>query len=403
MGYVSGQIFMSAIDDGTTIHGGLMADKSLSQGYDKAKKKFTPDWSVDANRPTIWLTLLDGMTPVVPSGWSEQAQDAVTWKWNGNPITFDSTGKSTGAAMVGNKPLFQRTYKDWDGVREPALKIMENMALAGNLNNDVITIEGNVEMAGSPIGFSAGMTVQLGEVSSNGFWGGIDFPDGSVILTDSSFIRAIGRLYNGGDEVSEYRCKWELNGVSVTSHSSSDKVYISTTTHTDDTLNVSGDDNEGVLDIATVTCTFQVKNEANEWEDVFTKTETIDDTGDEELMYVYFTVNGTTSRMTGSPVSLHKGMSVTWDMFVALATDPTALQNATKFDFLPRKADGSAMAYTDFTAGSGSPLNDSSKWKDGWVDITSTANHGGFTCCFQDIQNAGKNISGIIRGYVPVS
>lgn len=258
-------------------------------------------------------------------------------------------------------------------------------------------------MAGSPIGFSAGMTVQLGEVSSNGFWGGIDFPDGSVILTDSSFIRAIGRLYNGGGEVSEYRCKWELNGVSVTSHSSSDKVYISTTTHTDDTLNVSGDDNEGVLDIATVTCTFQVKNEANEWEDVFTKTETIDDTGDEELMYVYFTVNGTTSRMNGSPVSLHKGMSVTWDMFVALATDPTALQNATKFDFLPRKADGSAMAYTDFTAGSGSPLNDSSKWENGWVDITSTANHGGFTCCFQDIQNAGKNISGIIRGYIPAS
>lgn len=407
MGYVSNQIFMSAIDDGTTIHGSLVANKSLSQGYNKENGTFSPDWSAGAG-PTIYLTLLDGATPIAPTGWSAETQNAVKWYWNNTEITFDSEGYSTNAKS-GTHSLFQRTTATWNGISMPALKIVYNLALAGALNNDVIRIDGNVEMSGDPIPFSAGVTVQLGEVSSNGYFGGIDFPDGSVILSDDQSIRCVANLYSAGVGVSEYKCVWKFNGTTVTSTNPNDPIYMSSsgTGKTNDILHVSGDDESGVLDIATVTCTFQVKdeNDATQWNDVLTITETIDDQGDEQVMYVYYTLGGTSAKINGAPVSLHKGQKVTWDIFIATNIDAEDIKTVKKFEFMPKKANGSAMTSSDFTSESGSPLNVAEKWSDGWCDISKTGSgqawtRGGFTCCFADIHNAGKNISGIVRATI---
>lgn len=399
-GYVSNQIFMSAIDDGSTIHGSLLSDRSLSQGYVKNEGTYVPNWNATTG-PTIYLTLLDGATPIAPSGWSAATQEAVVWKWNGNEIAFDENGKSTGSAMYDGQPLFQRTTQTWQGITMPALKIIYNMARAGSLNNDVITMEGKVEMSGEPIDFSAGVTVQLGEASSNGYHGGIYFPEGSVILTDDQWVTAVGELYSGGGAVTEFRCLWELNGEAVTATSASGdgRAYVtsSSATHGNDTLHVSGDDDSGVLDIATVTCKFQVKDEEGNWQTVFVITETIDDQGDEQYLYVNFTLGGTTAKINGAPVSLHRGQSVVWDAYVGLNSDASVVLPFNKFEYRPQKADGSFMADTDFSADSGSPLNNAAKWKDGWCDITTGSNHGGFACHFNDIHNAGKNIGGIIR------
>lgn len=408
MGYVSNQIFMSAIDDGTTIHGSLVANKSLSQGYNKDNGRFTPDWSEGAG-PTIYLTLLDGATPIVPTGWSAATQNAVRWDWNNTTLTFDENGYSTNAKSTDGHSLFQRTTYTWSGITMPALKIVYDLALAGSLNNDIIRIQGYVEMSGDPIPFSAAVTVQLGEISSNGYFGGIDFPDGSVILSDDQTIRCVANLYSAGEPVSEYRCSWKFNGDAVTSTNPNDNIYMSSSGSgkTNDILHVSGDDQGGVFDIATVTCTFQAKdeNDATKWVDVLTLTETIDDQGDEELMYVYYTLGGTSAKINGAPVSLHKGQKVTWDIFIATNTDAEDIKTVKKFEFMPKKANGSAMAYSDFTSESGSPLNVAAKWNDGWCDISKTGSgqawtRGGFTCCFADIHNAGKNISGIVRATI---
>lgn len=408
MGYVSNQIFMSAIDDGTTIHGSLVANKSLSQGYNKDNGRFTPDWSEGAG-PTIYLTLLDGATPIVPTGWSAATQNAVRWDWNNTTLTFDENGYSTNAKSTDGHSLFQRTTYTWSGITMPALKIVYDLALAGSLNNDIIRIQGYVEMSGDPIPFSAAVTVQLGEISSNGYFGGIDFPDGSVILSDDQTIRCVANLYSAGEPVSEYRCSWKFNGDAVTSTNPNDNIYMSSSGSgkTNDILHVSGDDQGGVFDIATVTCTFQAKdeNDATKWVDVLTLTETIDDQGDEELMYVYYTLGGTSAKINGAPVSLHKGQKVTWDIFIATNTDAEDIKTVKKFEFMPKKANGSAMTSSDFTSESGSPLNVAAKWNDGWCDISKTGSgqawtRGGFTCCFADIHNAGKNISGIVRATI---
>lgn len=408
MGYVSNQIFMSAIDDGTTIHGSLVANKSLSQGYNKDNGRFTPDWSEGAG-PTIYLTLLDGATPIVPTGWSAATQNAVRWDWNNTTLTFDENGYSTNAKSTDGHSLFQRTTYTWSGITMPALKIVYDLALAGSLNNDIIRIQGYVEMSGDPIPFSAAVTVQLGEISSNGYFGGIDFPDGSVILSDDQTIRCVANLYSAGEPVSEYRCSWKFNGDAVTSTNPNDNIYMSSSGSgkTNDILHVSGDDQGGVFDIATVSCTFQAKdeNDATKWVDVLTLTETIDDQGDEELMYVYYTLGGTSAKINGAPVSLHKGQKVTWDIFIATNTDAEDIKTVKKFEFMPKKADGSAMTSSDFTSESGSPLNVAAKWNDGWCDISKTGSgqawtRGGFTCCFADIHNAGKNISGIVRATI---
>lgn len=408
MGYVSNQIFMSAIDDGTTIHGSLVANKSLSQGYNKDNGRFTPDWSEGAG-PTIYLTLLDGATPIVPTGWSAATQNAVRWDWNNTTLTFDKNGYSTNAKSTDGHSLFQRTTYTWSGITMPALKIVYDLALAGSLNNDIIRIQGYVEMSGDPIPFSAAVTVQLGEISSNGYFGGIDFPDGSVILSDDQTIRCVANLYSAGEPVSEYRCSWKFNGDAVTSTNPNDNIYMSSSGSgkTNDILHVSGDDQGGVFDIATVTCTFQAKdeNDATKWVDVLTLTETIDDQGDEELMYVYYTLGGTSAKINGAPVSLHKGQKVTWDIFIATNTDAEDIKTVKKFEFMPKKANGSAMTSSDFTSESGSPLNVAAKWNDGWCDISKTGSgqawtRGGFTCCFADIHNAGKNISGIVRATI---
>lgn len=408
MGYVSNQIFMSAIDDGTTIHGSLVANKSLSQGYNKDNGRFTPDWSEGAG-PTIYLTLLDGATPIVPTGWSAATQNAVRWDWNNTTLTFDENGYSTNAKSTDGHSLFQRTTYTWSGITMPALKIVYDLALAGSLNNDIIRIQGYVEMSGDPIPFSAAVTVQLGEISSNGYFGGIDFPDGSVILSDDQTIRCVANLYSAGEPVSEYRCSWKFNGDAVTSTNPNDNIYMSSSGSgkTNDILHVSGDDQGGVFDIATVTCTFQAKdeNDATKWVDVLTLTETIDDQGDEELMYVYYTLGGTSAKINGAPVSLHKGQKVTWDIFIATNTDAEDIKTVKKFEFMPKKADGSEMTSSDFTSESGSPLNVAAKWNDGWCDISKTGSgqawtRGGFTCCFADIHNAGKNISGIVRATI---
>lgn len=408
MGYVSNQIFMSAIDDGTTIHGSLVANKSLSQGYNKDNGRFTPDWSEGAG-PTIYLTLLDGATPIVPTGWSAATQNAVRWDWNNTTLTFDENGYSTNAKSTDGHSLFQRTTYTWSGITMPALKIVYDLALEGSLNNDIIRIQGYVEMSGDPIPFSAAVTVQLGEISSNGYFGGIDFPDGSVILSDDQTIRCVANLYSAGEPVSEYRCSWMFNGDAVTSTNPNDNIYMSSSGSgkTNDILHVSGDDQGGVFDIATVTCTFQAKdeNDATKWVDVLTLTETIDDQGDEELMYVYYTLGGTSAKINGAPVSLHKGQKVTWDIFIATNTDAEDIKTVKKFEFMPKKANGSAMTSSDFTSESGSPLNVAAKWSDGWCDISKTGSgqawtRGGFTCCFADIHNAGKNISGIVRATI---
>ena len=374
---ISNRISVSSIDDGTTIHGSLRATKALSQGYGQGR--FVPDWSVDANRPTIYLTLLNGTTAILPKG-------EVEWYWNTLLLTFDENGYSTNAKN-GDKPLFQKTVQLWEGVNMPALKIIENMAIVGSLNNDIVELRGNVEIAGELVPFSSGVEIQLVELHDQGYLGVINFVGGkSTLSSDSDSVEAYGELYAVG-EVTGWKAEWLFNGEAAPSSMVSTKHG-----NTNDTITVTGNDDSGVVDIATITCVFKVKEtNSDAWTQAAIATATIDDISDEEYMYVYFTINGSSSQNNGSPVSLRSGQSVTWDMFVAKQDDATAINTTYKnFYFQPRDARG--VLFTGVSSLSGKTPDASGFYKIN----SSTANHGSIVITHDDAKAAKGNVNGIL-------
>ena len=395
---ISNRISISSIDDGTTIHGGLRADKPLSQGYGGGQ--FLPDWSQPAKQPTIYLTLLNGNSPWQPSG-------SVSWYWNSTLLTFDGNGYSTNAKDASGNPLFQQLSGDnrvlWEGIRVPSLKIVNNIALAGSLNNDTIQVRGNVEMSGELIPFSSGVVIQLCELNANGYLGVINFLNGkSTLSSDEDTVTAWAELFSAG-AVTGWDCEWYYNGTKVTSTNSSDAVYLSRHSGSTvyDQITVSGnDDNGGVIDVATITCIFKTQDENSQWQQVATATETIDDISDEEYMYVYFSVGSSQSAQNdGSPVSLRRGQSVTWRVFVAKESDAEAYDTTYQhFYFQPRSADGNIPASKPIASlGAAAAAIGSGFYEMSSSTISgSTAKQATMTVTFNEVEAQKQNINGII-------
>ena len=395
---ISNRISVSSIDDGVTIHGGLRADKPLSQGYGDGN--FLPDWSQAAKQPTIYLTLLNGNSPWQPSG-------EVSWYWNSTLLTFDSNGYSTNAKDSNNNPLFQQLSGNnrvlWEGIRVPSLKIVNNLAIAGSLNNDTIQVRGNIEMSGELVPFSSGVVIQLCELNANGYLGVINFVNGkSTLSSDEDSVTAWAELFSAG-AVTGWDCEWYYNGVKVTSTDSNDAVYLSKHTGSTiyDQITVKGDDdNGGVIDVATLVCIFKMKDENNTWQQVATATETIDDVSDEEYMYVFFSVGSNQATQNdGSPVSLRRGQSVTWRILVAKESDADAYDATYKhFYFQPRNANGEIPSSKPIASlGDAAPSIGTGFYEMSTSNISgSTAKQATMTFTFDEVEAKKKNINGII-------
>ena len=56
MSSISNRFFVTALDDGTTLHGNLASDKSLSQAWSGTSA--IPNWTIASEQPTIYLTLM---------------------------------------------------------------------------------------------------------------------------------------------------------------------------------------------------------------------------------------------------------------------------------------------------------------------------------------------------------
>lgn len=405
---ISNRISISSIDDGTTIHGGLRSTKALAQGYGSGT--FSPDWSESGNtgagvedkRPIIYMTLLSGSTVTTPYG------DDVNWYWNETLLTFDANGYSTNAQDADHQPLFQKLSGTdrvlWEGLRMPSLRINNNLAIAGSLDDDVIQARGTVELSGQQVDFSSGLTIRLCELNANGYLGVINFVDGkSTLSSDDDTVTAWTELYSAG-VVTGWTCDWYLNGqpINTSSTLADDGAVLSN--HTGYTnynqIQVSGQDNGGVVDIATLTCVFKMLDTTtNAWREVATVTETIDDISDEEYMYVFFEISGTSTQNDGSPVSLRRNQSVTFTAYVAKEDDAedynTTYQN---FYFQPRNASGETPAAKPIASlGNEAPAAVGSKF----YAMTTIPTSGGakratMTVTFDEVQAQGKNISGII-------
>lgn len=370
MSTISNKFFVTALEDGTTLHGSLRSDKSLVQSNNNGA--CLPDWTVAENQPTIYVSLYKGTTLIAPDAGG-------TWLYNNTTITFSTTTNlSTNEAFAG---IFLKTTKSVDiggsSVSMPALKIVGNLAdLNQTVDMDMITYQGAATMSVAPIPFSASIEIRITTWVSGGYLGVLSFVDGIADITQKGQSVTInGTLVNDGGAVSHTK-DWYLNENIITSTSSTDDVYID-----DGSLVVK---EQGVVDYATVRCDFKVDNNV-----VYTAYVGIDDTQDPEYMYVQV-ANG-----SGNSASLRSGESVTFKVWVGTMDDPTPNTLWNRFKVKLLDAEGTMITAATYT---GESIDGN-----GYRTMTLTDSGGQFYASYTltydfvaDMSKGKKSITGII-------
>lgn len=375
MSSISNRFFVTALEDGTTLHGALASDKTVTQGWDGSAA--SPDWSIATNQPTIYLTLTSGNTPVVASSTYE-------WKYNGATLTFDSsTGISTGT-FAG---LFKKVTHSSGN---PAIMIINNLANSDNVDLDTLTLEGSWNAGGNTyIPFSASMQIRITSIGAAGYFGVVDFANGISNFTEhGQNVTMFVRLYSsGGGNISpnDYTTEWYING---TRFSTLDFPHSQLTTYTEGgtifyALSLNEED---VTDNAIIRADIKLTGESDV---IFTAYANVDDLQDPEYLYIQY--NGA----NGQAATLRQGEFVEFYMWVGRADDPTIDTSFGIFKLKLLDADGDII-WTQFPNGDTIGLKnpDANGWRDGLVELITNK-------CFckinYDIVNSnGKNITCIV-------
>lgn len=301
MSSISNKFFITAIEDGTTIHGTLSSTTSLSQSWNGSG--CNPNWenSTESERPLIYLNLYKGNAYVGIANIYNQK-----WYYNkgGGEILLSfnpNTGLNTNDECSG----YFKLVSDYNphGLIVPAIRIMKNLASDENLDIDLIRFEGDYKesASASPINFSTSIQIRLTVVEGQGFFGVINAPQGTDLTQDQQSITLSGTLYKANSSVSSYSIKWYVN-----------EVYKATTTG-NNTITLTRAD---VTEYALVRAEFY-EGEQAAGEVKFTEFIGIDDVIDDEILYVQY--DGANDNGT----SLRTGTFCTVRMWVGRKADPS--------------------------------------------------------------------------------
>lgn len=409
MGQISNRILISSVNDGTTIHGALRATKSLTQGWTGAAA--IPNWedlSSEYYHPIVYLTLFNGNTQINPTSYS--------WYYNGTLLTFDSSGMSTNSGMVG---WFKDSFEDPDGAsgigQTRCLTICHNLASGSNVDIDLISIRGTVEIGGAPVNFESGIDVTISKIDSNGYLGILSFVDGKCTVNgDSDYVSVIADLQTGGSTPA-FGVAWQFNAQDVSGSTANNIQFYTTNAFTTTSstptkyVRIYG---RKVTDIATLVCKFYVPATVSDSNLQTSASVVIDDVGDPEYLYIRYKMNGGTSPNDGAPVSLHSGQYVTYNMWVARADDSNSVFSTfNRFYVQPHNASGALINGSSFgkaqspeVTHTSSNLRTGTYSADGFVEVTAstttdngTSVTGGvFSVDYIDTAWNGGNISMIV-------
>lgn len=367
MSSISNRFFVTALDDGTTLHGNLASDKALSQAWTGTSA--VPNWTVADEQPTIYLTLLSGAELVTP-------KDNFKWLYNGAQIQFDGNGRSTSPSG-----LFQKTTKSvsYGNVTKvmPALKIIGNLASTSNVDVDMITFNGEYEIGGSSIAFTCDAQVRISTITGNGYLGVINFVDGvSDITSKGQTITMYGKLYDAsGSEVSGYTTKYYLNDSSTGTNGT-------TIGGRANSYQVS---EANVVDHAMVKCEFYTSGTLR-----YTAYAGIDDMQDPEFMYIQY--NGA----NGNAASLRSGEAVTFSIWVGTREDASVLggtQTPTFSIFKVKLLDGDGFEIT------GSLPDIPDRGGDGYRQLLTSGGKASIKVNYSVVSDNKKNLTGIVIAY----
>ena len=215
MGSISNRFYVTALDDGTTLHGNLSSDKPLSQAWNGSSA--VPNWQQASEQPTIYLTLLSGGSLVQP---------AVGFKWyyEGTEIDFTQDTRF-------QQTTYPVTYGN-DTLNMPAIKIVDNLATSDNVDVDLITFTGEYAINGANIPFSCTAQIRISAITANDKLGLINFAGGIANITQpNQIITLYGKVYNSnGGEITTATTKWYFND-SQSYTAGADKTVGGTTYH----------------------------------------------------------------------------------------------------------------------------------------------------------------------------
>lgn len=202
MNKVENGFALTALLNGTTINGCIRVDNiPLVQRYKSGTNQFVPDFDVLAeNAKAIAYPLLmfsDTGAIAIPS--------SVTFKYNGIVLTFDANGLSTNGSMVGvfksiihSATIGSKTYQI------PAIKVMKNLIPLSSYDNDLLTINGLVELGGQQIPFAEmNKEVIIEESVGNQYDVLITNTKGSQLMDAADTITETATVYKDGVVVSD--------------------------------------------------------------------------------------------------------------------------------------------------------------------------------------------------------
>lgn len=380
MSTISNRFYITALEDGSTLHGNLASDKSLTQMWTGSSA--VPNWEEEINQPEIYLTLLDGSTLVAPNSFK--------WYYNNQEIEFsyeeDGTISNDGKSTNG---LFQQTKKivqyGTSTKEMPALKIIGNLAgYGGNVDIDTISINGTYSVDGSAgISFASTIQVRISEMTANGYLGVINFKDGIADITEkgqSILMYAVLYDSSGSPASEQYTTRWYLN----------EETSYTTGTTIDGFRNAFSVTEEKVIDHAIVRCEFWSGNDRRA-----TAYVGIDDMQDPQYMYIQY--NGA----NGNAASLRSGEDVEFNIWIGTRTDASVDTSWRTFKL--QLLDGNGNIIKDNGLSTDIPNVDSGDVNGYRTLMVHTSgeniNKAYVTPHYDTVNHYGKNLTGIIIAY----
>lgn len=336
MATISNRFFVTVLEDGITIHGNLMTDKSLTQAWNGAAA--IPDWDSTTvqgvltgtqDQPTLTMSVLEGSSPLT-------SYDGYSWQYNGETIEFSSTETSfkpyegsnetlQGYVSTGTYSNMFYKLKDADGV-PPRMRIIRSLAWAFNVDNDMITFSGNVaSSSGYTVEVSSSLMVRISSITAGSYVGVISFDGGrNCIMSENRYVRANAALYGGpsnnGSAITCY-VKWYLNDqpLQVNTTTGATQVTSGSATTVSGSLYIRITESQ-VTDHAILRADFFTDSSyTTDADRVAQEFAAIDDLQDPEYMYIQTDFG--TGAANGNAASLRSGESVTFYTWIGTETD----------------------------------------------------------------------------------
>lgn len=375
MSTVSNRFYVECIDDGATLHGQLLSNKSLTQAWTGTTA--VPNWTTAANQPTIYVDLLDGNASVEPDSGG-------TWYYNGVALEFDptthqdTTGKfeEVTTVIIGDRTLTNKT----------AIKIIDNIASSTDVDVDTITYRGTYTKGGAAIAFAATAQIRITGVSTSGVFGLIEFVGSNVVTEKNQVITMYGRLFDasGTELTSGFTTQWKKDGTSIGAGAA---VTIDGTTYN----NAKQVNESAITDNTIIECdfTYIVDSGGQQTSQTYAAFENIDDQTDPEQMYIQY--NGSND----NSATLKPNGSITWYIWIGTQTDPTVDSTWANFGVKLLNAEGNEVT-ADIT---GIPNRASSGTLSGWrpLDVDPTTHKASITLTYAQVkENFGNYLTAIV-------